>query len=466
MRWFNGMGLRWKLYSAFGAALLLLTIVGFIGWRNTTQFSADFTELYEDQVVMLGVLNGIEQGLYELRVAAVAYGISGSEAQAQFKADEPKWVAQVEDGIRTFGALQLSADEQAAFRDLREATPAYLEARRQVFALQAEGKTEEANTLRVGKAGQAFATAINATHRLVEIQQQDGKETSGRVTATASVSTKVLLGVIALAIALCAAVAFVLARAITQGAMAVQRVVTSLADNCATELARALGSMADGDLTVPVVPVTKPIDRYGGDEIGRTAAAANKLLAQVQAAIAGYEQARAGLARLVEQVQARAIDVAATSAELGSAAGQTGAAVSQVTSAIQSVAQGAQETSHAAQSSNDAMSQLAGVVDGVARGASEQARQAQVASDTATRMAGGVERVAVNATNVAASSEQARTAAQHGATAVRETVDGMAQIQQVVATAVTKVEELGQLGERIGAVVEPIADFAEQTNRL
>jgi len=42
----------------------------------------------------------------------------------------------------------------------------------------------------------------------------------------------------------------------------------------------------------------------------------------------------------------------------------------------------------------------------------------------------------------------------------------MSEIKQVVATAAGKVQELGKLGEKIGAVVETIDDIAEQTNLL
>jgi methyl-accepting chemotaxis protein len=42
----------------------------------------------------------------------------------------------------------------------------------------------------------------------------------------------------------------------------------------------------------------------------------------------------------------------------------------------------------------------------------------------------------------------------------------MAEIQAVVETATSKVNELGKLGERIGQVVETIDDIAEQTNLL
>src|ERR1051325_9555996 len=42
----------------------------------------------------------------------------------------------------------------------------------------------------------------------------------------------------------------------------------------------------------------------------------------------------------------------------------------------------------------------------------------------------------------------------------------MGQIQTVVASAASKVQELGALGAKIGAVVETIDDIAEQTNLL
>src|SRR5205823_8297652 len=56
--------------------------------------------------------------------------------------------------------------------------------------------------------------------------------------------------------------------------------------------------------------------------------------------------------------------------------------------------------------------------------------------------------------------------AEQGAQAVEEKVAGMAEIKGVVSAAAGKVEELGKLGGKIGAVVETIDDIAEQTNLL
>ncbi|MFN8633626.1 MAG: methyl-accepting chemotaxis protein [Chloroflexota bacterium] len=177
-------------------------------------------------------------------------------------------------------------------------------------------------------------------------------------------------------------------------------------------------------------------------------------------------QMSVNLRELIGQVQAAVVGLAGTSCQLGQAANQTSGVVQQVSGAIQNVAAGAQDTSRSAVASNEAVGQLGQAIDGIARGATDQARQVQAVSATATQMAAGVEQVASNAQSVASASEQTRASAEQGARAVRETVEGMSEIKQVVAVAAGKVAELGKLGQKIGQVIETIDDIAEQTNLL
>ncbi|MBV8713850.1 MAG: HAMP domain-containing protein [Chloroflexi bacterium] len=179
-----------------------------------------------------------------------------------------------------------------------------------------------------------------------------------------------------------------------------------------------------------------------------------------------FERMQGGLRDLVGQLQTTAAQVAEASASVEAAAAQTGSAVDQVTQTVQSVAVGAQDTSRSAQETNAAVRDLSQSIDGIARGAGDQAAQVQAASATALQMAEGVEQVASNANSVAAASQQTRASAQHGAEAVHETVAGMVEIKAVVTEAAGRVQELGALGDRIGAVVETIDDIAEQTNLL
>src|SRR5579883_3576702 len=49
--WFSRLGVRTKILGSMAVVLVLLGIVGLIGWRNTTQFSDDVHSLYAGQLV-------------------------------------------------------------------------------------------------------------------------------------------------------------------------------------------------------------------------------------------------------------------------------------------------------------------------------------------------------------------------------------------------------------------------------
>ena len=66
------------------------------------------------------------------------------------------------------------------------------------------------------------------------------------------------------------------------GVRAVQETLTSLTDNCATALESGLAALARNDLSVEVRPATEPIEKYGSDEIGQTAAVTNAMLGKGQ----------------------------------------------------------------------------------------------------------------------------------------------------------------------------------------
>jgi methyl-accepting chemotaxis protein len=209
------------------------------------------------------------------------------------------------------------------------------------------------------------------------------------------------------------------------------------------EMAAAARGMAEGDLTV-VVEAKSDKDALG----------------------VAFADMLATLRELVGQVQNSAAGVADTSAQLGKAANQTGEAVQQVAAAVQHLASGAQETSNSVQQTGASVDQLSSSIEAIARGTRDQASQLEVSTTTTSRMAHGVQQVATEASSVAAASQQARASAEQGAEAVRETVASMQEIRSVVGKAADQVEELGRLGERIGAVVETIDDIAEQTNLL
>lgn len=229
------------------------------------------------------------------------------------------------------------------------------------------------------------------------------------------------------------------------------------------QVARA---MADGDLTQQARLTAQPLPVTRDDEIGQMAAGFNAMIDELRATESAFETMSENMRQVIGQVKVSADGLTGASGQLARAATLTGEVVQEVVQAVQVVVSGTEETNDSAQVTNDSVAQLGAVITSIAVGASEQARQVQVVAATATEMVAGVERVAENAQSVASASRQTQASAERGAQAVRETVEGMEAIKRVVVDAAQKVEELGRLGERIGAVVETIDDIAEQTNLL
>jgi methyl-accepting chemotaxis protein len=256
------------------------------------------------------------------------------------------------------------------------------------------------------------------------------------------------------------------AERIRRSAAAIGTALQTMTEHSAPAVAHGLEALAAGDLTVAVTVPPVMVPAFGDDEIGRMAALVNTLTRSFDAMVKNYDEARSGLGEMIQHVQDSTDELRSQASRVRSGSQGMRDVAHEVGLAIEHVSRSAQGTSEGAASTHLAVSQLSQAIEGIASGAAEQARQVQSASMTAAQMAAGVEKVALGAQQVAADSQLTRQAAEAGADAVRATVAGMTDIQNVVEQASDKVKELGALGDRIGAVVETIDEIAGQTNLL
>jgi methyl-accepting chemotaxis protein len=259
----------------------------------------------------------------------------------------------------------------------------------------------------------------------------------------------------------------------------------------ARSLSSRIGRVADAAASLAEGNVSQQLHDAGRDEIGRMAASVRATVEYVRemsdaanAVAAGdlttYVEPRSeqdvlgtaiatmigNLRELVGDVKVGADRVVSSGEQLAGATAESSRAVQHASGAVSQMAAGADAQARIADRTRDSVSQLLGAIEQVATGAQHQARAVSQTTETAAQMAQGVEQVAETAQAVASASYQTRASAERGAEAVRATVRGMAEIQNVVSDASGKVEDLGKLGEKIGAVVETIDDIAEQTNLL
>jgi methyl-accepting chemotaxis protein len=250
-------------------------------------------------------------------------------------------------------------------------------------------------------------------------------------------------------------------------------------------LTRVADRVASGDVTVVVEGVGR------SDELGEVARAFERTVAYLRNAAAAADRVSDGDlttdVELSSESDALSAALDRMVANLRTLVGQVGEASEHVNSVARTVALSAQDLS-------SATAHVAENVASVSVGTSDQGRQiteilqsmVELGDRVADVRTGGQQIDArINAAESAlgdlseaiaganvASSEVVAVAASaadiagSGAASVRETVAGMARIQEVVQRASAKVSELGAKGDQIGEIIETIGDIAAQTNLL
>jgi methyl-accepting chemotaxis protein len=461
-------GIRTKLLGSFGIVLALVALIGVLSLYQMGQATSALHDVADVEVAGL-------TAAFEIRGASLAQQRDLRTLVLAFTPEEKQKVKNSQDATDLVLNTQLAlldttltdSDERQILASLQKAHDAWTVVRATISESALAGDQLTARMTLNGDDNRQIIADLNAQiSAMIQLKQDKMAAVVSDRDSSFEVARALMIVAVLLSLAVGVAVAVKMARGVTRSVSAVQLTLTSMAEQAVTSIERGLAAMAAGDLTVPAYADTPRIERYGSDEIGETARITDGVLDTMVATIASYEEARTKLATLVGSVQRAASSVADSSTGLSQVAGEAGNVVRQVAGAVQHVADGTEETSRAAYGSSQAVAQLNQAIDSIARGASSQAEQIQRVAETATAMATNVDRVAADALEVAEAGAATRQSAQHGAAAVRETVSGMLEIRGVVADAAIKVEQLGKLGEKIGAVVETIDDIADQTNLL
>jgi len=118
--------------------------------------------------------------------------------------------------------------------------------------------------------------------------------------------------------------------------------LTSMSDNCLTNLGAGLGAMAQGDLTVDVQPVTHPLEAQRGQTLGELGELFNVMLGRAQGGLESYNATRLGLSDMIGEIGETASRVAGSTQEMATTTEQTGQAITEIARAAGDVANGAQ----------------------------------------------------------------------------------------------------------------------------
>ena len=223
--------------------------------------------------------------------------------------------------------------------------------------------------------------------------------------------------------------------------MRVRRVLNGLKhlrDDDVRGLADGLEAVANGDMTVELEPVTRPIGRLSSDEIGDVSRAVNAIHDTTLVSLDAYNRMRARVASMLKEIGHSSASVAAASQQMASSSEETGRAIGEIATTEGEVAQGAER-------------QVVSV---------REARELTAEVAAATQQSAG------EAQETASAAQHTRAIAEEGAATVTRATEAMRAVRDVSSEATGAIRELGEKSERIGGIVGTITGIAEQTNLL
>jgi methyl-accepting chemotaxis protein len=460
------LSVKTKLLGSAMVLLVFMAGLAGLGIVSLSQVGTESTSMHEQVVDPLSDVGLASAKVQEMRLLVAKVFLTTGDLQKQTVAAIAAADTYIDEYMAKVKPMLSTDAGKAAFADFEQSVASYRAVREKAIPVAVAGDPVTANAS-MAKDGTPFMTKVIADVDTIHGEMTAlAQKQADAIGSTVGFANNLMIACLLLAIAIGFALSFRTARGITRGVTAVQAMLGSMTDRCATRLESGLSAMAQNDLSVAAQPETDPIADYGTDEIGQTAAVANKMLEKLRSTIASYETARANLAETVGEVRRAADAVAQTSGDVSSASTQSGAASSQVAMTINQVASGASDQARAAGETSSAVQELGSIIEQVGSGAAETARKVQLASDALAATTRAVGRATNAAQQNAPIGDRINAALAQGSTAAEKTATGMGRIKNAVEGAAVKVAELGAKGDQIGAIVETIDDIAEQTNLL
>lgn len=364
------LDVRTKLLATSGVLLFAALVITGVAIASLSSVKDHADRAYAQATAPLETLGEADIALLD-RARAVTYSVVlGAQPDLQAKNDAVIAADDkiIDDGLAAIDGLLNSGDERNSLQALKAAQSAYRTACDAIVTEAKDGRTADAAAA-IPAAAAIRVQMMTSLAQLRTAIDDQALALSAGIANSNNQARLLIIVTLLVAFAIGLMVALRVSASITRGVAAVQTTLTSMTDNCASSLEAALGAFARNDLTVEMHPATQPIEKYGSDEIGQTAAVTNRMLAMLHATIQSYESARTGLADTVGQVKAAAEGLARASDQLNSTATQSGAASQQVAQTIGQVAAGASDQARAASQTSAASHNLTDIIERVGEGA-------------------------------------------------------------------------------------------------
>ncbi|MBS1727064.1 MAG: methyl-accepting chemotaxis protein [Armatimonadetes bacterium] len=453
MKTFDNLKLSKKFGVSFGAMLGLMGILGgtaFYGFSrlaaNTNVFKVD---IVPGQAAAAGLDNSVMDIYVALNVATTNYNsVHKEEAIRKFR----EAIGREDKILKDYDVTITLPDDRKNFDEFKQRYDVFSKAATK-FVDHVEAGTPEAQLKDEYATLEASYQDIDAiSSQIVDWNRDHGFSQIAHAEHRSDITQKQMAGVLLFAIAVGLFFAIKMTRLITGSIAQVAEGLRSLATKCVPWLNEGLSSLAQGDLTKRITPVSKAVENPSKDEIGQMATVFNEMLEQVKGAISGFNQANDNLSDLISQVDSSVQTVSGNSDHVASSATEVSAGATQITAGSESLAVSATEA--------------AAIVEELQAQVNEVSQSSEQQAAAVTQASGALDEAALGIQKVDEAAKEMSQFASQGNSAVVDSVQAMESLKELIEVSSSKVLELNQASEEIGNIVSTIESIADQTNLL
>lgn len=458
-----------KILGGFAVVLVLMAVVAVMGIQKLDASATRTSNLYRENV--LGVQYALETNVNMVSSAR-------EEKRAMLATDQSKRNTLVDQSRSELAAAEKSmadyhqtfaTDEDARqWAAVEDQVKKVIAGRREVLDLLAKGDTAGASQ----RAAEMDADITAMNKALDETGQFNAElaDTSRKAAdSSASTARTLLISISFIAAILGLGIGVWLARSISRAAKQAAEAATSLSRGNVNVSVNAKSSDEMGDLGRAFGEMTV----YLTEMVSAASEVANGNL-DVNVNPRGSDDALGNalhrmvgsLSEVVGTVQEKAGAILAASQQLEESSTQMASATTQIATAINEVTTSTVSLNSLAQDSSIEVSRLASGSEQLAAGATSSAESALASKQDAAEMGARIARAAEASLAVARTAQESRSSAVEGKQAVAQAIASMESIATAVDRASERIDQLGELGQQIGAIVNTIDEIAAQTNLL
>lgn len=406
---------RAKLLAGFAAVVVLALVIGFVGLTRMGSIYAATTYVTGDTVPAIDLLGSLRAAINDARAQVLNAAVEPPERFGEFASRFQEQIGVVSERLDEYEATDMTGRQEYVdtFRDAFTSYTSIVEA--EALPLARADDFEGLAQVLDAEVLPLVETMHSAAGELIEIERGFAESGTAEIAQTYTLG-RILIGVaLTVAIALAAAIAWLLSHKISRSLNATVDV---------------LDAAAEGDLTQRVEVTTR-------DEVGRAGEALNRMLDRTVEVVRSISDGSQSLAASSEELSAVSQQVGASAEEASAEATSVSSASEQVTASVQTVAAGAEE--------------MGASIAEIASSATEAAR---VASAAVSLAASTTETV----TQLGTSSEEIGEVIQLITTIAEQT-------NLLALNATIEAARAGQAGQGFAVVATEVKELATQTSR-